>query len=156
MEQKFCVKHARATIPYAWAKKSAKFFSVEAAMLFSMKSTVRVSLYRSNRRGRSQMLGLRSKEKPDACDLGPDTCSMKPNENHPLSGTRVLVGRARHQAGSLSAGLRSLGASVIEIPFIEIRKPQSYQPLDDALKNILRHQCLILTRSHRLKPPSTR
>ncbi len=70
---------------------------------------------------------------------------MKPNENHPLSGTRVLVGRARHQAGSLSAGLRSLGASVIEIPFIEIRKPQSYQPLDDALKNIRSYDWLILT-----------
>jgi uroporphyrinogen-III synthase len=61
---------------------------------------------------------------------------MKPDENHPLAGTRILVGRARHQAGSLSASLRSLGASVVEIPFIEIRKPQSYGPLDDALKNI--------------------
>src|SRR5258707_2543440 len=145
MEQKFCVKHARATIPYAWAKKWAKLFSGEAAMLFSMKSTVRVSLYRSNRRGRSQMLGLRSKEKPDACDLGPDTCSMKPNENHPLSGTRVLVGRAGHQAGSFSAAHRSRGASVTETPLIEFGKPQSYQPLDDALKNIRSYDWLILT-----------
>jgi uroporphyrinogen-III synthase len=61
---------------------------------------------------------------------------MKPNENHPLAGTRILVGRARHQAGSLSTSLRSLGATVIEIPFIEIRKPESYVPLDTALKNI--------------------
>jgi uroporphyrinogen-III synthase len=70
---------------------------------------------------------------------------MKPNEKHPLSGTRILVGRARHQAGSLSASLRSLGASVIEIPFIEIRNPQSYQPLDHALKNIANYDWLILT-----------
>src|SRR5271157_5791471 len=70
---------------------------------------------------------------------------MKPNEKHPLAGTRILVGRARHQAGSLSASLRSLGASVIEIPFIEIRKPQSYRPLDDALKNIASYDWLILT-----------
>src|SRR5882762_4311141 len=70
---------------------------------------------------------------------------MKPNENHPLSGTRVLVGRARHQASSLSTGLRSLGASVVEIPFIEIRKPQSFQPLDDALKNLKNYDWLILT-----------
>ncbi len=70
---------------------------------------------------------------------------MKPNEKHPLAGTRILVGRARHQAGSLSAGLRSLGASVIEIPFIEIRKPQSYRPLDDALKNIESYDWLVLT-----------
>ena len=70
---------------------------------------------------------------------------MKPNENRPLAGTRILVGRARHQASSLSAGLRSLGAAVIEIPFIEIRKPQSYKPLDDALKNIRGYDWLILT-----------
>ena len=67
------------------------------------------------------------------------------NENYPLRGTRILVGRARHQAGSLSAGLRSLGASVIEIPFIEIRKPQSFAPLDDALKNHKAYDWLILT-----------
>jgi len=70
---------------------------------------------------------------------------MKPNEKHPLAGTRILVGRARHQAGSLSSSLRSLGASVIEIPFIEIRKPQSYRPLDDALKNVRNYDWLILT-----------
>jgi uroporphyrinogen-III synthase len=70
---------------------------------------------------------------------------MKPNENRPLAGTRILVGRARHQAGSLSSSLRSLGATVIEIPFIEIRKPQSYRPLDDALKNIRNYDWLILT-----------
>ncbi len=69
----------------------------------------------------------------------------KPNEKHPLAGTRILVGRARHQAGSLSASLRSLGASVIEIPLIEIRKPQSCQPLDAALKNIKGYDWLILT-----------
>lgn len=72
---------------------------------------------------------------------------MKPNENHPLAGTRILVGRARHQAGSLSKSLKSLGATVIEIPFIEIQKPKSYQPLDDALKNIKKkkYDWLILT-----------
>src|SRR5580692_4023795 len=70
---------------------------------------------------------------------------MKANENHPLAGTRILVGRARHQAGSLSASLRSLGAAVIEIPFIEIRKPHSYQSLDTALQNIKTYDWLILT-----------
>jgi uroporphyrinogen-III synthase len=69
----------------------------------------------------------------------------KPNEKHPLTGTRILVGRARHQAGSLSASLRSLGASVIEIPFIEIRNPRSFQPLDHALKNLPAYDWLILT-----------
>ncbi|HYU47217.1 MAG TPA: uroporphyrinogen-III synthase [Terriglobales bacterium] len=69
----------------------------------------------------------------------------KANEKYPLAGTRILVGRARHQAGSLSAGLRGLGASVIEIPFIEIRKPSTFQPLDNALKNLKAYDWLILT-----------
>jgi uroporphyrinogen-III synthase len=70
---------------------------------------------------------------------------MKPNAKYPLAGTRILVGRARHQAGSLSASLRGLGASVIEIPFIEIRRPASFQPLDQALTNLKAYDWLILT-----------
>jgi len=64
---------------------------------------------------------------------------------HPLSGLRVLVGRARPQAGALSSQLRKLGAAVIEIPFIEIRKPHSYRPLDSALKSLREYDWLILT-----------
>jgi uroporphyrinogen-III synthase len=62
-----------------------------------------------------------------------------------LDGVRVLVGRARHQASALSASLRKLGAEVIEIPFIEIRKPRSFRPLDSALKNLHTYDWLILT-----------
>jgi uroporphyrinogen-III synthase len=63
----------------------------------------------------------------------------------PLSGIRVLVGRARHQASALSSELRRLGVEVIEIPFIEIRKPKSFQPLDEALRNLGSYDWLILT-----------
>jgi uroporphyrinogen-III synthase len=63
----------------------------------------------------------------------------------PLRGVRVLVGRARHQAGALSAELRKHGALVIEIPFIEIRKPRSFKPLDSALRNLHTYDWLILT-----------
>ena len=62
-----------------------------------------------------------------------------------LLGVRVLVGRARHQAGALSSELRKLGANVLEIPFIEIRKPGSFRPLDTALKNLASYDWLILT-----------
>src|SRR6185312_3176786 len=65
--------------------------------------------------------------------------------NEPLAGVRVLVGRARQQASALSAALRTLGAEVIEIPFIEIRPPRSYQPLDSALKRISEYDWLVLT-----------
>jgi uroporphyrinogen-III synthase len=67
------------------------------------------------------------------------------HSTHPLQGLRVLVGRARHQASALSAGLRNLGAEVIEIPFIEIRKPVSYQPLDSALQHLENYDWMILT-----------
>jgi len=62
-----------------------------------------------------------------------------------LTGFRVIVGRARHQAGALSSGLRALGAEVTEIPFIEIHQPRSYKPLDTALKNLHQYDWLILT-----------
>ncbi|HEV7217689.1 MAG: uroporphyrinogen-III synthase [Terriglobales bacterium] len=62
-----------------------------------------------------------------------------------LSGVRVLVGRARHQAGALSSALREAGAEVIEIPFIEIRKPRSYKPLDRALRQLPSYDWLVLT-----------
>jgi uroporphyrinogen-III synthase len=62
-----------------------------------------------------------------------------------LANVRILVGRARHQASSLSSKLRKLGAEVIEIPFIEIRPPRSYRPLDCALKNLADYDWLILT-----------
>jgi uroporphyrinogen-III synthase len=69
----------------------------------------------------------------------------KPSTIRPLAEVRILVGRARHQAGALSAALRQLGAQVLEIPFIEIRQPRSFQPLDSALKNLATYDWLILT-----------
>jgi len=62
-----------------------------------------------------------------------------------LSGVRVLVGRARHQASTLSSELRNLGATVIEIPFIEIREPRSFKLLDSALRDLGSYDWLILT-----------
>ncbi len=63
----------------------------------------------------------------------------------PLAGCRILVSRAKKQAGALSSALRELGCQVIEIPFIELRKPSSYQPLDSALRNLGTYDWLILT-----------
>jgi uroporphyrinogen-III synthase len=63
----------------------------------------------------------------------------------PLAGQRILIGRAKHQASALSERVKELGAQVLEIPFIEIRKPRSYRPLDEALINIQNYDWLILT-----------
>src|SRR5215469_1346756 len=69
----------------------------------------------------------------------------KSSGERPLTGIRILVGRAKHQAGALSTELRKLGARVLEIPFIEIRKPRSFRPLDSALENLDKYDWLILT-----------
>jgi uroporphyrinogen-III synthase len=66
-------------------------------------------------------------------------------EKKSLKGLRVLVGRARHQASALAAGLRFQGAEVVEIPFIEIRRPRSYKALDGALRDLEKYNWLILT-----------
>jgi len=63
----------------------------------------------------------------------------------PLAGERVLITRAKDQAGSLAAELETLGATVVEIPAIEIRPPASYVALDATLNNIENYDWLILT-----------
>lgn len=45
-------------------------------------------------------------------------------EKRPLFGKRVVVTRTRKQAGSLSGGLRLLGADVFELPTIRIEPPK--------------------------------
>ncbi len=65
--------------------------------------------------------------------------------SRPLSGRRIIVSRAKAQAGKLSSRLRALGATVIEIPFIEIRPPRSFKPLDNALRRHAQYDWLILT-----------
>ncbi|HVU45047.1 MAG TPA: uroporphyrinogen-III synthase [Terracidiphilus sp.] len=63
----------------------------------------------------------------------------------PLAGRRVLVTRAARQASKLSDELRALGAQPVEVPVLEIAPPESYAPLDDALRNLDRYDWLILT-----------
>lgn len=66
-------------------------------------------------------------------------------ESKPLTGKRIIVSRAKDQAGALVSALRAHGATVTAIPFIEIRKPKSFKPLDAALREIIEYDWLILT-----------
>lgn len=63
----------------------------------------------------------------------------------PLAGKRILITRAHHQAAEMARALEAQGATVISIPTIEIRPPQSFQPLDKALKKLPAYDWLILT-----------
>ena len=63
----------------------------------------------------------------------------------PLAGKRILITRARKQAGSLAEQLRKQGAKIVQIPVIEIRPPRTHRALDTALKRIQEYDWLILT-----------
>ena len=66
-------------------------------------------------------------------------------ERRPLFGRRIVVTRARAQAGELSAELESLGAEVREFPTIEVKPPGDFGPLDDAIRDLDSFDWLILT-----------
>src|SRR5215469_2270853 len=65
--------------------------------------------------------------------------------DNPLTGWRILVTRASHQAFGLSDPLRRLGATVFEIPTIEIRSTGNRGALEHALLKIDHYDTLILT-----------
>ncbi|CAN5726660.1 hypothetical protein BH24ACT26_BH24ACT26_11820 [soil metagenome] len=52
----------------------------------------------------------------------------------PLSGSRVVVTRAEHQAAGLGGALHALGAEVVYLPVIAIAPPASWADLDAALR----------------------
>ena len=62
-----------------------------------------------------------------------------------LKGKRILVTRARSQALSLAQRIESLGGEVVEFPTIEVKPPTSYEPLDEAIKQIANYDWLIFT-----------
>jgi len=74
----------------------------------------------------------------------------------PLTGRRVLVTRAAHQAGRLSEGLRAAGADPVEVPILEIRPPASYDPLDQALRHLYGYDWLILTSANTVRAVTER
>jgi uroporphyrinogen-III synthase len=53
-----------------------------------------------------------------------------------LAGLRVVVTRARHQAGGLVAGLRAAGARVEELPLLAVVPPADLRPLERAASEL--------------------
>ena len=64
---------------------------------------------------------------------------------HPLAGKRILITRARHQAGKLADALEDLGAEVLRLPTIAIIPPETYAHLDAVLEVISGFDWLIVT-----------
>jgi uroporphyrinogen III methyltransferase / synthase len=73
-------------------------------------------------------------------------------ERRPLFGRRILVTRAREQAGELSARLADYGAEPVEYPVIELTPPESWTELDRALAGLGRYHWLVFTSVNGVRP----
>jgi uroporphyrinogen III methyltransferase / synthase len=62
-----------------------------------------------------------------------------------LHGRRVLVTRPRAQAARLAGLLESYGADTVTLPAIEILPPESWIPLDEAIRALSRFRWIIFT-----------
>jgi uroporphyrinogen III methyltransferase / synthase len=63
----------------------------------------------------------------------------------PLRGKTILVTRAAEQASNFTHLLQQQGATVIEMPALEIRPPSSWEELDNAIASLSNFDWLILT-----------
>jgi uroporphyrinogen III methyltransferase/synthase len=66
-------------------------------------------------------------------------------ERRPLFGKRVLMTRAKEQAGELAARLAGYGAEPVEAPTIKIVAPPDWAPVDQAISEIGTYNWVIFT-----------
>ena len=69
----------------------------------------------------------------------------------PLAGRRIVVTRAAQQSGGLRERLEQQGAEVLLLPTIEIVPPDSYAPLDDALRQAGDFDWLVVTSANAVR-----
>ncbi len=74
----------------------------------------------------------------------------------PLTGRRILVTRRPEQSGSLCEPLRALGATVLEVPLIEIQPPLDWHPLDEALSRLGEYDWLVFTSANAVQAVAER
>ena len=70
----------------------------------------------------------------------------------PLAGRRIIITRARKQAGSLAQRIAALGGEAVELPTIEIEAPKDFGALDAALARIESYHWLIITSINSIDP----
>ncbi len=68
-----------------------------------------------------------------------------------LQGKRILITRARDQAGEFSTLLQRLGAEVIEFPTIEVAPPLRWEGLDRAIAQLESYDWVIFTSANGVK-----
>ena len=72
-------------------------------------------------------------------------------ESKALFGKRIVVTRAREQAGALTKLLSEQGATVIELPFIKVEPDFDPQTLSEILAGIAVYEWIIFTSSNGVK-----
>jgi uroporphyrinogen III methyltransferase/synthase len=66
-------------------------------------------------------------------------------EDRPLFGKTVVVTRSREQASALTDRLADLGAEVLEFPTIRMVEPESWEPVDEAIRRIGDYDWIVFT-----------
>lgn len=82
---------------------------------------------------------------PSSPVMASEPSAPQPDFYQPLAHQTILVTRAAGQSGQFSQQLTALGASVIEMPALEIQPPSSWQGLDAAILELPSFAWLILT-----------
>ncbi|HVQ28697.1 MAG TPA: uroporphyrinogen-III synthase [Vicinamibacteria bacterium] len=74
----------------------------------------------------------------------------------PLAGKVVVLTRPREQGRGLKEALEALGASVIDLPAIEIVPPEDPGPLDAALRELEAYQWVVFTSANAVRAVASR
>jgi uroporphyrinogen III methyltransferase/synthase len=94
-------------------------------------------------------LAARGKISPPVLTIIGDVVKLREKlnwfEERPLFGRRIVVTRAREQAGSFAQRLAELGADVLEVPSIKISAPADRSGIVDALLELNAYDWLVFT-----------
>ncbi|MDH5739763.1 MAG: uroporphyrinogen-III synthase, partial [Nitrospira sp.] len=96
----------------------------------------------------AQKAGVARLEPPTVIVVG-EVVRLRPTlnwfEHRPLFGTRVLMTRAKEQAGELASLLAGYGAEAVEAPTIKIVAPLDWTPVDHAISEIETYNWVMFT-----------
>ena len=81
---------------------------------------------------------------------------MTKEPSKPLAGRRIVVTRRPEQSARLCARLEEMGATVIELPLVEVAPPAEMAPLDDALRRLDRYDWALFTSANAVRSVSER
>ena len=73
-----------------------------------------------------------------------------------LAGRRIVVTRRPEQSAGLCDRLEELGATVVELPLIEVAPPAEMAPLDAALRRLDRYHWVVFTSANAVRSLSER